>query len=51
MLGKGLDKDLPLEIASMFSTKQLLANPAILAGIAAVVLIAAVILLRRRRKE
>lgn len=51
MLGKGLDKDLPLEIATMFSTKQLLANPAILAGLAAVVLIAAVILLRRRRKE
>jgi len=51
MLGKGLDKDLPLEIATMFSTKQLFANPAVLAGIAMVVIIAAMVLLTRRRKK
>jgi hypothetical protein len=51
MFGKGLDKNLPLEIATTFSTKQLLANPAILAGIAVAVIIAAVILLMRRRKK
>ncbi|MEA3281762.1 MAG: hypothetical protein U9Q68_04255 [Euryarchaeota archaeon] len=51
MLGKGLDKDLPMEIATMFNTKQLLANPAILAGLAAVILVAAVILLRIRKRQ
>ena len=51
MLGKGLDKDLPLEIATMFSTKQLFANPAIFAGITATVIIAAAILLMKRRRE
>ncbi|HDN64743.1 MAG TPA: hypothetical protein ENF23_00335 [Methanosarcinales archaeon] len=45
MLGKGLDKDLPLEIASGI-------NIMIIAGVAiAIILIAAGILLRRRRKE
>jgi len=51
MLGKGLDKNLPLEIATMFSTKQLFANPAILAGIAIAAIIAAAVLLMRRRKK
>jgi len=51
MLGKGLDKNLPLEIATTFSTKQLFANPAILAGIAIAVIIAAMVLLMRRGKK
>jgi len=51
MLGKGLDKELPLEIVSTFNTKQLFANPAILAGLAIAVIISAVILLMRRRKK
>ena len=45
MLGKGLDKDLPLEIASGLDTM-------VIAGVAiAILIIAAVILLMRRRKK